>query len=53
LSEIPPSKGWAHGQVTWAKMAKNLLHLWHQSANGRSSWPLRLQFSQWRSKFPS
>jgi len=31
LSEILPSSGWALGQVTWAKMAKNLLHLWHYS----------------------
>jgi len=30
LSEILPSNGWAQGQVTWAKMTKNLLHLQHQ-----------------------
>ena len=28
LSEMLPSSGQAQSQVTWAKMAKNLLHLW-------------------------
>jgi len=28
LSEILPPSGWAQGQVTWTKMAKNLPHLW-------------------------
>ena len=28
LSEILPSSGWALGQITWAKMAINLPHLW-------------------------
>jgi len=28
LSKILPSRDWAVGQVTWAKMAKNLPHLW-------------------------
>jgi len=26
FNEISPSSGWALGQVTWAKMAKNLPH---------------------------
>jgi len=26
---MPPPSGWAQGQVTRAKMAKNLSHLWH------------------------
>ena len=28
LSEMLLSSGWALGQVTWAKVAKNLPHLW-------------------------
>jgi len=29
LRKIPPSSGWAKGQITSrAKMTKNLLHLW-------------------------
>jgi len=31
LSEILPSSDWALGQVAWAKMAKNLTHLWRHS----------------------
>jgi len=31
LSEILASSSWALGQVTWAKIAKNLAHLWHHS----------------------
>jgi len=31
LSKILPFSGWALGQVTWTKMAKNLPHLWHHS----------------------
>jgi len=31
FSEILWSSGWALGQVTWAKMASKLLHLWHHS----------------------
>jgi len=29
FSKIFVSSGWAPGQVTWANMAKNLLHLHH------------------------
>jgi len=28
LNESLPSSSWAQGQVTWARMAKNLPHLW-------------------------
>jgi len=28
-SEILWPSSWALGQVTWAKMAQELLHLWH------------------------
>jgi len=31
FSEILPSSSWALGQVTWAKMTKNLPHLRHYS----------------------
>jgi len=33
LNEILSSSGWAHGQVTLAKMAKNLFHSWCHSQN--------------------
>jgi len=31
FSKILWPSGWALGQVTWAKMAQKLLHLWHHS----------------------
>jgi len=31
FSEILWLSGWALGQITWAKMAPKLLHLWHHS----------------------
>jgi len=31
FSEILWPSGWALGQVTWAKMAQKLLHLWRHS----------------------
>jgi len=31
------SSGWALGQVTWAKMAKNLPHLWHHSKKNETT----------------
>jgi len=31
FSEILWSSNWALGQVTWARMAKNLPHLWRHS----------------------
>jgi len=37
LSEILPSSGWALGQVTTAKMARNLPHLWHHSQKKKQS----------------
>jgi len=36
FSEILPSYGWAWGQVTWAKMAENLFHLWWHSQKTRN-----------------
>jgi len=36
LTEILPSSGWALGKVTWAKVVKNLPHLWrHSQKNGK------------------
>jgi len=31
FSETLQPRSWALGQVTWAKMAQKLLHLWHHS----------------------
>jgi len=39
FSEILWSGGWDPGQVTWAKMAKKLLYLWHHSQKIRNSQP--------------
>ena len=39
FSEIFWSSGWVIGQVTWAKMAEKLLHLWVLSQNIRNPQP--------------
>jgi len=45
LSEILPSNGWAQGQATWAKMAKNLPHLWRHPQNNPKSQTKKFVFS--------
>ena len=39
FSEILWSSVWALGQVTWAKMAPKLLHLWYHSQTIRNPQP--------------
>jgi len=39
FSEILWPSGWAIGQVTWAKMTQELLHLWRQSQKNRTPQP--------------
>jgi len=36
LSEMLPSSSWGLGQVTWAKLAKNLPHLWRHSLSQKN-----------------